>query len=418
MFAKRSKSKFTPYLFALALILSLPTKSFAGGFALYEYAARANAMGGAVIALADDPSAVAYNPAGMTQLPGTQTMVGATAIVPIGQVKHGNTGWDTTHTNVYLPPHAFLTHQLNDRAWFGVGLFSRFGVGTQYDSDWGGAGNIYKADLMTFSVAPNLAYKITDSLSVSGGVELLYSQADLRKKLPPGVAFGGRDMRMNVSGLGVGAQLGLHYILNEQWSAGFTYHTTQKHTDKGNVRYLNIAGAGTTRDGNIEMSLDLPASYTLGVAYKPNKQWKLEADLIFTQWQDYDKLTYDFEYRPGAGVPGTQVNEKNWRNVWRVQLGGEYMAQDWLALRAGFVWDQDPIRKGYEDYMLPSSDRKIYSVGFGILDGKFNYDFSLMYLMNNHRSIDSVATSSTASAPGEIKDSRAYMAGFSIGYKF
>ena len=73
---------------------------------------------------------------------------GVTAIVPIGQVKHGNTSWDTTHANVYLPPHAYLTHQLNDRAWFGVGLFSRYGVGTQYDSDWGGAGNIYRAEVL------------------------------------------------------------------------------------------------------------------------------------------------------------------------------------------------------------------------------------------------------------------------------
>ncbi len=415
MFTKRSKSKFTPYLFALALILSLPTKSFAGGFALYEYGARANAMGGAMIALADDASAVAYNPAGMTQLPGTQTMVGATAIVPVGQVRHNNTSWDTTHTNVYLPPHAYLTHQLNDRAWFGIGLFSRFGVGTQYDSDWGGAGNIYKADLMTFSLAPNLAYKITDSLSLSGGIELLYSSADLRRKLTGG--FGNRDMRMNVSGLGVGGQLGLHYILNDEWSVGFTYHTTQKHTDKGTVKY-DRPTAGLAMDGSLAMKLDLPASYALGLAYKPTKKWKLEADLIFTQWQDYDKLTYDFEYRLGGSTAGTTVSEKNWRNVWRVQLGGEHQVLDWLALRAGFVWDQDPIRKGYEDYMLPSSDRKIYSAGFGIQDGKMSYDFSVMYLMNNHRSINLVDTGLAGDGPGEIKNSRAYMAGFSIGYKF
>lgn len=411
MFVKRSKAKFAPYILALALILSLPTKSFAGGFALYEYAARANAMGGAVIALADDPSAVAYNPAGMTQLPGTQTMVGATVIAPVGDVRHGNTQWATTKSNLYYPPHAYLTHQLNERAWFGVGMFSRYGVGTEYNIDWGGRGNIYKADLMSISIAPNLAYKLTDNLSMGFGIEVLYSAADLRK-----VNAANRDMHMNVSGVGVGGQASLHYIINDQWSAGFTYHTSQKHTDTGTVRYNNQLAGANMINGNLEMHLVLPASYTLGVAYKPTKQWKLEADAIFTQWQDYEKLIYDFEYNPGSTGSGSVVSWKNWRNVWRFQLGTEYQVLDWLALRAGFVWDQDPIRKGYEDYMLPSSDRKIYSVGFGIQDNKLTYDFSLMYLKNNDRSIDSVAAGTTA--PGEIKNSRAYMAGFSVGYKF
>ncbi|MDO9082396.1 MAG: transporter, partial [Humidesulfovibrio sp.] len=80
-----------------------------------------------------------------------------------------------------------------------------------------------------------------------------------------------------------------------------------------------------------------------------------------------------------------------------------------------FVWDQDPIRKGYEDYMLPSSDRKIYSTGFGITQGAFTYDVSVMYLQNNHRSIDKNPENMGAS---EFSNSRAYMAGFSLGYKF
>ncbi len=409
MFAKRSKLRLTPYLLAFVLILSLPTQSHAGGFALYEYGARANAMGGAIIALADDASAVAYNPAGITQLPGTQSMIGATVIVPKGEVRHRDQANTLTKTNYYVPPHAYLTHQLNDRAWFGLGMFSRFGVGTEYVSDWGGRANIYKADLMTISVSPNFAYKVTDNLSAAAGIELLYSQADLRRWVTTT-----RDLRMNVDGIGFGWHGALHYKFNDEWSAGFTYHSSQKHTDNGKAKYAN-QGAGFI-DGDLQMSLTLPASYTLGVAYKPTSKWKLEADLIFTQWQDYEKLVYDFERMPGTGVPGESISEKNWRNVWRVQLGGEYQALDWLALRAGFVWDQDPIRKGYEDYMLPSSDRKIYSVGFGIKDDRFTYDFSLMYLMNNHRSIDRVTGSSAGAA--EYKDSRAYMAGFSVGYKF
>lgn len=136
---KRNVEHLTAGLRALALLMLLPTVTHAGGFALNEFGARANAMGGAMIALADDASAVAYNPAGITQLPGTSVMFGVTAIAPTADVQTGNKSKTTLQTNIYAPPHAYLVHQLSDKAWFGIGEFTRFGLGTQYGYDWGGA---------------------------------------------------------------------------------------------------------------------------------------------------------------------------------------------------------------------------------------------------------------------------------------
>lgn len=408
----RAKARLSICAAALITLLCLPGAALAGGFALYEYGSRANAMGGATIAEGADASTVAYNPAAMTQLKGNQLMAGATVIVPVANVRAGAQPEASTVTNYFFPPHVFLVHQASDKAWFGIGVFSRFGVGTQYSDNWPGRTKVYNAELCTYSINPNLALKLTDDLSFAFGVEALFSSADLRKK----VAIGGvdYDMQMKVNGVGFGYNLALHYTLNEQWSAGLTYHSTQQHTDNGHARYSEHA---VLQDAPMSISLTLPASYTLGVAYKPNNKWKFEADAIYTQWQDYEKLTYSYTKTPG--VPGTPasdvISDKNWRNVWRLQFGGEYMPTDWLALRAGFVWDQDPIRDGFADYMLPSSDRKIYSTGFGVTQGPFTYDFAVMYLVNNHRSIDS---SPNVMGASEISDSRAYMGSFSVGYKF
>ncbi len=401
MLLKRNLCHLAASMRALALLMLLPTVCHAGGFALYEMSARANAMGGATIALADDASAVVYNPAGITQLPGTSLMAGMTAIAPTADVKTGTGAETTLQTNIYTPPHAYLVQQLNDKMWFGVGMYTRFGLGTQYGDDWAGATKIYRAELASYSLAPNIAFKVTDDLSIAFGPEFIYSSADLRKRFTSTAT-----MRMNVDGVGVGAQAAIHYKINDEWSTGFVYHSTQKQSDTGHVHYTNTPGA---HNQAMTINMTLPASYNLGLAYKPNKDWKIEADAIFTQWQDYDKLEYDFEDQADV------ISEKSWRNVWRFQLGAEYMATDWLALRAGFVWDQDPIRRGYEDYMLPTNDRKIYSTGFGIIDGNYTYDFSVMYLVNNDRSID--ANNNIVGAT-RITNSRAYMAGFSIGYKF
>jgi len=421
MILSRAKDHVLITVLTMLTLLSLPAAALAGGFSLYEYGARANAMGGAVIAEGADASTVAYNPAAMTQLKGDQVMVGATVIVPVAQVKAGASPTAATVTNYFFPPHAFYVHQASDKAWFGIGVFSRFGVGTQYSYDWPGRKNVYNADLATYSINPNLAFKLTDDLSFAFGLEMLYSSADLRKKLQDNTGVE-HDMRMKVDGIGFGYNIALHYTFNPQWSAGFTYHSTQQHTDKGSASYSAEINNGVVAFQNAPMSisLTLPASYTLGVAYKPTDKWKFEVDAIYTQWQDYEKLTYSYVKKPGAigtggGSTGDVISEKNWRNVWRLQLGGEYKITDWLALRAGYVWDQDPGRKGYEDYMLPSSDRQIYSTGFGITDGPLTYDFSVMYLRNQDTVWDNNANLAGVS---KISDSRAYMGSFSLGYKF
>ena len=61
-------------LLLAACLLAAPQltgKAQAEGFALSDFGARGTALAGGMVARADDPSAVAWNPAGITQLPGT-----------------------------------------------------------------------------------------------------------------------------------------------------------------------------------------------------------------------------------------------------------------------------------------------------------------------------------------------------------
>jgi long-chain fatty acid transport protein len=61
-------------------------ESYSAGFALYAGSARGNALGAALIARADDPSAIFYSPAGITRLPGLQIAGGGTIIHPRNHV--------------------------------------------------------------------------------------------------------------------------------------------------------------------------------------------------------------------------------------------------------------------------------------------------------------------------------------------
>ena len=69
-------------LLPLAIHLYFLSLAFGNGFDIYEQSAKAVGMAGAITAQADDPSAIFFNPAGITQLEGTQISAGACLIRP------------------------------------------------------------------------------------------------------------------------------------------------------------------------------------------------------------------------------------------------------------------------------------------------------------------------------------------------
>jgi len=94
----------TRFTFAGFLIIVISTHAWADGLILKDQDAEATARGNAFAATADNPSALYYNPAGITQLPGQQFRVGAYALTyqtryrsPAGEAvflrRHHFQGW-------------------------------------------------------------------------------------------------------------------------------------------------------------------------------------------------------------------------------------------------------------------------------------------------------------------------------------
>ena len=242
----------------LALLAGTASTVLAEGFALNEWSARGVSLAGGMVGRADDVSALAYNAAGITQLPGTHVMGGLAFIAPLGTIgtEHA-TGmqYTTTKPSVWLAPHGYASYQLNDNVWLGMGVFSRFGLGNSYSGNWTGRYNLYDVGVQTISFVPTLAYKINDIFSVSVGVEALYASMYMGNKIPTMTAATApksfdNDLQLEGTGWGVGAHLGLHMRFNEQWSVGLAYETAvvnEKHADffvPSNGRTILSLGTG------------------------------------------------------------------------------------------------------------------------------------------------------------------------------
>ena len=104
----------------------------AAGFDLPDQDAFAVGRGMAVVATADNPSAIYYNPAGITQIEGNNLRVGILRHRPAAQLHLVPTGVKARGT-AELPERAavlFHTHSSeNCPISFGLGMYSPFGLG-------------------------------------------------------------------------------------------------------------------------------------------------------------------------------------------------------------------------------------------------------------------------------------------------
>ena len=405
------------------------SQALAAGFGLYEFSARGNALAGTTVARDATPGSMAMNPAQVARVPGLQIEAGLTMITAGADVTYdGHT--QSTDRQYFFIPHTYMTWQLNEKFSVGLGIFSRFGLGNSYPEDWAGADSIYKIGVQSMSAQPTLAVNVNEWLSLGVGLEVMWFDIDIRNKIPLGsfgpYNMGQVDSKIKGDNYAVGGTIGMHIHPLDWLSFGASYRTSMKHSIDGKANFNKsevnpmFAPLFSQAFQNMDAhgTIILPAQTAFGVAVKPWDDWTFEVDAIFTQWSSFEELKIDFDENLMAGVPGAQPRyssskEKDWRDVWRIGVGVEYAATDWLDLRAGYAYDQSPMREYAMDALIPAHDRHLFNAGFGLHMDDWSVDFAYTYLkavsMHGH-TVDGVSIS--------YDNADAHMFALTAGYEF
>jgi long-chain fatty acid transport protein len=426
----------------LSMVLA-PQLCYGNGFAIYEGSARGNALGGTLVGRADDPSALYYNPAGITQLPGLQMMMGATAITPSADVVtqfQGTRSSTTTEDNWYLPPHFYTSYQVSDAVWLGLGVFSPFGLGVEFNENWPGRYNSYNAELQTVSVNPNLAVKITDKLSLAAGLSAMWLNLKLEKKIDPygqnnpNVSTYDVDSTLEGDSVGIGFNVAAHYKAFDWLALGASYRSQVKqNVSNADADFtkpsqtpplpppLNQLYPSWFNDTNASGTVTLPDMLSLGAVFRPLERLSVEVDGLWTRWSSYDELSFTFSQpiaidRQTGGPLRTVTTPKDWHDVWRIQVGAEYKVTDWFDFRLGYIWDESPVPDATVDYILPTDNRNLYSIGGGFHWQNWTVDVSYTYLTNEDRTV--AARPAQGILESEFKSVDANLIGLSLSYKF
>lgn len=405
------------FAFCLLFITAASTTS-AAGFALYEWSARGNALAGTLVGRADDPSAVAFNPAGMTQLEGTHIAFGATFARPMCDVETIKDGDITTTSNnddIFTIPHFYITQQINEKWTVGFGEYSRFGLGFGYKDDWPGAFNVYQATINSFSLNPNLAYKVSDRLSVALGVEYVYVNMEISKRFNPlpDPALSPKS-ELTADGDGFGLTAGLHYKL-DNWRFGFGYHSQVKVNSSGETTISGMEGDVAVLNGEHKTTgtVTLPDMLNFGITYYPKENLSVEIGAIYTRWSTYRNMDLDI-----AEPIGPKPQPKNAKDVWRYNIGVEYGVTDSWDLRASYAFDEAPENENYVDYMIPADDRHLFSVGTGFTHENWTIDVAFTYIKAEAVHYNDAIGEVDGILPGKSKNGVTHLAAVTLGYAF
>lgn len=352
--------------------LGLPKAAGAEGFAINEWSAEGVAMGGARMFAEGDAANVAYNPASITKVDGEAFKVSATYISPHGDydLYDGNDVIESGHNRVHFgfAPGTYYVKKLNDKDWFGIGAFSRFAMVSEFERNSHVSTNAFVSRLDGVSVTPTFAHKFDDKWSAAVGAEINYVRLTMEKNAAWNPIEREALMPAHTKGdsYALGWNAAANYAFDEKNEIGVVYRSRIKHSMEADFNAYNIMAGSTNignRNGDAYGEVTLPDSWHIGYNHKFNDKTRVELNAVRTNWSTYDALNINVS---GTGVPNfdrVHASPKNWEDGWRYAIGVEHKLSDKYTVMAGFAYDESSIPYDGGDFMVPTGNRKTYSIG-------------------------------------------------------
>lgn len=397
-------------------VMVAPATVFAGGFSLNEQSA--SAMGVANAGTAANPenaSTVFFNPAGMSQLKGTNLSFGvavldidaeakrasATDVLgrPVGAPLGNSTGGDIADLAVL--PSFFITHEINDSIDVGFGIHAPYGLAADYENGFTGRYFADKTELKAIAFTPSIAINNGQGLSMGLGLNILYAEArltkfqDIRGALAqqtgdPVLAgqlanayeanFGAPYSDIDGDDIAVNFRVGFLYELSDRTQIGLTAQTGTELELEGDAEITNFPAPSAqspigltpvTLNEGARVPLAIPESITLGVRHQLNDSVTVLAGGTYARWSRFKGLDVFSSEGDGGQIsqalgrtgdkPLSHVTEK-WQNTWQFNVGGIWQATPAWAFKAGYAWDESPVDE-FVTARVPSSDRHWLTLG-------------------------------------------------------
>lgn len=353
---------------------------FAGGWNNTLMGCRAVALGAAFAAIADDPSAIYYNPAGM-----------------VFQEKRMNVSFDgfyVTPTHEYMMPtgmvaqskynvsfpQVFLTYKSSEKLTVGFGAYIPYAGGGM---DWKKEelGFPFKSSLGIISLTPSLAYKVNEKLSLGFNLNFYHGVLEVNTDSGP---YG--NMQSEEKGSAITAGFGLMFKPNPRISFGLNIRCPAKMKLSGKTAIpITVPGFGTM-DLKLESetNFNLPWDLELGVAFRIADNLLISTSAQYTLWSVLENVEKRIKGLPGVGDLQTE-EPLDFKNIFTLRVGTEYIIPGGIFLRAGVGVDRSASPA--ETLSISNIDVDKFTIlgGIGYRTGNVQLDFVYVHAQGKER---------------------------------
>jgi len=313
-----------------------------------EAAARADTF----IAKADNPAAVYYNPAGLTQLAGWNCSGSLLGIQMRPRYRGTASGRSREAVQVLAQCYATF-HPTNHALAFGLGLTTPFGLGIDYGADSPLRQSVVRDSLQFLSVNGVVAWQITPTFCVAAGPTCNFAALSLAQGLAP--VNSGDLAKFAGSGTSVGGSVGVRWSL-ERFSLGAIYRGS------GPIRY---SGDFAVQPGVLpipaanepaHLQLAIPSQIGFGLGCAVTERMQVEVDALWTQWSSWDEATL-------AKPSGNLSTQYQWQDSWILSGATTWEVRVGTAVHLGYGYAQPTIPDHTFTAAIPDSARHVISFG-------------------------------------------------------
>ncbi|WP_199449443.1 outer membrane protein transport protein [Vibrio harveyi] len=373
-------------------------------------------------AVADNASVLARNPAAMTLFKEAQFSGALSIVDPEVNV------YDTYHKEhakdvapLQIVPAGYYISPINDQWAWGLGMFTTYGVATDYPNDISAGDMAGDTSLLSVNINPNIAYRINEQFSVGGGINLVYAQAELtRHKGALAPLFGpGSKKSDNLIGMegdtfAWGWNIGALYEYNENNRFGFGYRS-KVDLDFDNGEFSSYdSGIATAPKVDGRLQISLPSIIELSAFHQLNDKWAIHYGWQQTDWSTFKELKATSPQCNDGTAGQCFFKPEKYEDNNRYSFGGTYTLNNQWTLRAGIAFDE---QAGKATLSIPDSDRFWYSAGVTyVMQENLSFDAGFAFVKSKSGSF-----TETNAADQEItfdSEGTAYISAVQMNYTF
>jgi len=349
--------------------------AWAGGIMLYQFGSPDVGYAAAgYAARAQDASTVFTNPAGMSRLESSQSLVGMQALysslkfspnaatdVPGGGTDGGNgIGW--------VPGGSLFVVQKLNRDWsVGFGALSYFGLSQGFDGNWVGRYYLQKSTLIGMTFMPAVSYRVNDWLSIGAGLNMMYGilkdQAAINNANP---ALADGRLNYKDTEMGYGANLGILVEPKKGTRFGLTYLSEVK-LDFSDVPEFSGLGDGLRAvlakagllNGSLDLGMTVPQMVMFSAYHDLNPGWAVLGNFGWQDWSRFGRV----EVGISTDNPTTLTADSHYKDTWHAALGLQYTHSPAWRFSLGIAYDSSAVSDSNRTVSVPMCEIKSFALG-------------------------------------------------------